>query len=108
MTPSEPPTPKDPTNEDRAARIDLVVRAYEAARVDVMDEPFETMTDLLADLRHWAAREKMDFESALRISAGHFDSETACPKCGGSGFNGNGTGYSDVCDECGGTRRRGP
>ena len=25
-----------------------------------------------------------------------------CPKCGGGGFSGYGTGYDDVCDECGG------
>lgn len=28
-----------------------------------------------------------------------------CPRCGGSGFSGYGTGYGDVCDECGGQRR---
>lgn len=27
-----------------------------------------------------------------------------CAKCGGSGFSGRGSGYDDVCDECGGTR----
>lgn len=25
-----------------------------------------------------------------------------CPKCGGTGFSGYGTGYNAVCDECGG------
>ena len=25
-----------------------------------------------------------------------------CPGCGNSGFSGYGTGYGDVCDECGG------
>ena len=25
-----------------------------------------------------------------------------CVKCGGGGFSGYGTGYDDVCDECGG------
>lgn len=25
-----------------------------------------------------------------------------CAKCGGGGFSGYGTGYDDVCDECGG------
>jgi hypothetical protein len=29
---------------------------------------------------------------------------TLCPKCQGSGFSGRGTGYDDVCDECGGLR----
>lgn len=27
-----------------------------------------------------------------------------CAQCGGSGFNGRGTGYDDVCSECGGQR----
>lgn len=31
-------------------------------------------------------------------------SEQPCPKCNGSGFNGRGTGYDDVCDHCGGAR----
>lgn len=25
-----------------------------------------------------------------------------CEKCGGSGFDGWGTGYNNVCDDCGG------
>lgn len=28
-----------------------------------------------------------------------------CPRCGGSGFEGRGTGYGDVCSECGGQRQ---
>ena len=28
-----------------------------------------------------------------------------CPCCGGSGFSGRGSGYDDVCDECGGQRQ---
>jgi hypothetical protein len=28
-----------------------------------------------------------------------------CPACGGSGFSGHGTGYGDVCGQCGGTKR---
>jgi len=32
-------------------------------------------------------------------------SETVvCQRCGGSGFSGRGTGYDDVCSECGGLR----
>lgn len=27
-----------------------------------------------------------------------------CPRCGGSGFSGHGTGHDDVCDECGGQK----
>lgn len=27
-----------------------------------------------------------------------------CEMCGGSGFSGRGTGYDDVCSECGGLR----
>lgn len=28
-----------------------------------------------------------------------------CKTCGGSGFSGRGTGYDDVCGECGGLKR---
>ena len=30
--------------------------------------------------------------------------ERPCAACGGSGFSGRGTGYDDVCAECGGQR----
>jgi hypothetical protein len=30
--------------------------------------------------------------------------EIDCPACGGSGFSGHGTGYGDVCGQCGGTK----
>lgn len=29
--------------------------------------------------------------------------DNPCPKCDGSGFSGQGSGYGDVCTECGGT-----
>lgn len=29
-----------------------------------------------------------------------------CEKCGGGGFSGRGTGYDDVCDDCGGYGRQ--
>lgn len=28
-----------------------------------------------------------------------------CPRCAGTGFSGLGTGYDDVCSECGGLRQ---
>lgn len=31
-----------------------------------------------------------------------------CKRCGGSGFSGRGTGYDDVCDDCGGTKVEAP
>lgn len=31
--------------------------------------------------------------------------ERVCPACGGGGFTGHGTGYDDVCSDCGGTPR---
>lgn len=31
-----------------------------------------------------------------------FNVKCACTTCGGSGFNGHGTGYDDVCDDCAG------
>lgn len=30
--------------------------------------------------------------------------ESPCTRCGGSGFSGRGTGYDDVCGECGGLK----
>jgi hypothetical protein len=34
----------------------------------------------------------------------HEQAMRECPVCGGSGFSGRGTGYDDVCSECGGQR----
>jgi hypothetical protein len=48
-----------------------------------------------------------DIVDHLTMLSGHVG---ACAVCGGSGFSGRGTGYDDVCGECGGQRsaRRGP
>jgi hypothetical protein len=47
------------------------------------------------------ARKIADAIRALRPVA---PAERPCPVCGGSGFSGHGTGYDDVCSECGGQR----
>ena len=36
----------------------------------------ETMTDLLTDLRHFAATEEIDFDAAVRMSEYHYDEES--------------------------------
>lgn len=45
---------------------------------------------------------KLDVMGAGTIMCGWIVED--CPKCGGSGFSGYGTGYDDVCGECGGTQ----
>ncbi len=55
----------EPTNEDRAARIDAV---YDAAYRDTGDGTEEFVTDLLADLMHFCDREELDFLDRLTMA----------------------------------------
>ena len=72
-------------NRERAACGEAAVKAYSAVKehntTDLCDfsseDGQERLTDLLADLRHWAWREGMEFAEADRISAVHFEAEVA-------------------------------
>jgi hypothetical protein len=61
-----------------ARRMDAVTGRYRELCYGQPDgEPDETMLyDLLTDLRHWCVVEKVDFETALYHSIGHWSDET--------------------------------
>ena len=75
--------PGQERNLDRAACGEAAMRAYSAAKehntTDWADfsseEAQERLTDLLADLRHLARRDGLDYADADRISANHFSCE---------------------------------
>lgn len=66
----------EPTNEERAERIDTVMQAY-CLTLDGRD--FEgdedDVRDLLADLMHFCERMEIDFEENLRIARTNFEAE---------------------------------
>jgi len=72
-------------NLDRAACGEAAMQAYSAAKehntTDWADfsseEAQERLTDLLADLRHLARRDGLDYADADRVSANHFSCEAA-------------------------------
>jgi hypothetical protein len=47
---------------------------------------------------HWTREQAQQSADALT------ENGVACAVCGGSGFSGHGSGYGDVCGECGGLR----
>jgi hypothetical protein len=67
----------DPTNADRAARIDDLILRYAQlltdGPVDLMDEC--NPQDLLTDLLHWLKREGMDWMQILRMAECNFRTE---------------------------------
>lgn len=70
-------------NEERAACAQAAVEAYAAAKIDNTTDLWDfsaqdaqdRLTDLLADLRHWASQNGLDFEQSLRSSQSHFECE---------------------------------
>jgi hypothetical protein len=61
----------DLTNEDRAVRAVTALKQY-------MDEDFDeptNITDLLADLMHFAAQQDIDFDRCLETAEIHFNAE---------------------------------
>ncbi len=65
------------TKQERAAdRMDAVIALY-ARAVGASGEPDTTvLTDMLADVMHWAAARDLEFADSLRVAEGHFDAET--------------------------------
>ena len=71
---------KDVTNAARAARAENLIRVYA-----LMEERLEELgrrgctetllSDVLADLMHYAGDWHLDFERAVRIAAMHYDAE---------------------------------
>lgn len=70
------PLPPDPEgrNDDRASWAGQAVKAFQNA-TGTDDE--DALSDLLADLRHWADRQNYDFEAALLRAQDHYEAETA-------------------------------
>lgn len=83
----------EPTNEERAERIDTVMQAY-CLTLDGRD--FEgdedDVRDLLTDLMHFCERMEIDFDENLRVARDNYEHEReaetgipnnlGCPECG--------------------------
>jgi hypothetical protein len=67
------------TNTERAYRAALAVQAYSNWETKTyQDEDSDTkLTDLLCDLRHWAADHDVDFDSASQSGENHYTEEVA-------------------------------
>jgi hypothetical protein len=68
------------TNQQRTDAASLALAAYMQAKGLDEDASLqslsETLTDLITDLRHYAAAEEIDFGAAVRISEYHYDEES--------------------------------
>lgn len=83
----------EPTNEERAERIDTVMQAY---CLTLVGRDFEGDEDdvkgLLTDLMHFCERMEIDFEGNLRVARDKYEHEReaetgilkkpGCPECG--------------------------
>jgi len=78
MTKNELNDAADARNRERAACGEAAMRAYSAVKgghatdTDMLTD----LEDLLADLRHWARAEGMDFEHSDALARLHFECET--------------------------------
>ncbi len=85
----------DITSEQRAAWAAKALLQYAIDKEggeELYDEAELVLSDLLADLRHYAARESIDFKTCIDRAEMHYDAEVAeesgnqfgsrCPKCG--------------------------
>jgi hypothetical protein len=86
-------TTDEPTNEDRADRIDTVMQAYcLTLEGRDFDGDEDDVKDLLTDLMHFCERMEIDFEENLRIARDNYEHERkmgtaipkalGCPVCG--------------------------
>lgn len=62
----------EPTNEQRAAWAGTAIHAYQKA---TGSDDEDVLSDLLADLMHWAEKNNYDFDAALIRAHGHHDAE---------------------------------
>lgn len=62
-------------NQDRANRAYRTLLVYQQITSTADEE--SAVIDLLTDLRHLAADYAVEFDDAVRISAGHFEAEVA-------------------------------
>jgi hypothetical protein len=68
-------------NAARVVRADGALADY-LGDEDSGETKRDALTDLLTDLRHWAAYEKEDFARSLALSQDHFREEVADAKAG--------------------------
>lgn len=61
-----------PNNQERAERGEELTLGYEDTSYDSRQD---VLCDILTDLRHYAAREGLEFKSAHDMSEIHFESE---------------------------------
>ena len=83
----------EPTNEERANRIDTVMQAYcLTLEGRDFDGDEDDVKDLLTDLMHFCERMEIDFEENLRVARNNYEHESGaeagnpnepgCPTCG--------------------------
>jgi hypothetical protein len=70
-----------------------------------LNRVFLTIESVLEKLRARARTSPSGTRTALITIADELANAISCQVCGGSGFSGVGTGYDDVCSECGGQGR---
>jgi len=86
-------TSDEPTNEERADRIDTVMQAYcLTLEGRDFDGDEDDVKDLLTDLMHFCERMEIDFEENLRVARDNYEHERkmetgipkalGCPVCG--------------------------
>jgi hypothetical protein len=65
----------EPTNSERAARIDATLESYVIAREDGPDDPEFDLANMLADIMHYCERDGIDFDVALTRAAEFYSEE---------------------------------
>ncbi len=70
---------------------------FMVVRIDVEKRKEDGVEGTIHSL-HWTREQAQQSADILR------ENGIACGTCGGSGFSGRGSGYGDVCGECGGLR----
>lgn len=65
----------EPTNEERAARIDLALQGYFSARADIPDGTESDITDMITDIMHYCQQKEVDFDRALSMATDNYSAE---------------------------------
>lgn len=63
------------TNDQRIEHARFAIASACFARGDAPDYGEDSLTDLLADLRHFCAAHGLDYERCERVAAMHFEAE---------------------------------
>ena len=66
----------DPTNEDRVVRAETALKVHSALIDGEPDIEECNITDILADLMHFAYARGFDFDACLETAGMHFNIET--------------------------------